>query len=94
MRAGSRPFGRVLDHDCRNRACIRSHPDHLEPVASAETIIRSDEFMAVHDRKTNWPQGHPCGDEDLRFKPSANGGAGARRCRERRSGEHETAVSD
>lgn len=88
------PVGRVLDHDCRNRVYINPHPDHLERVMSAKTLIRSDEFMALHDRKTNWPRGHPCGDEDLRFKPSASGGVGARRCRERKSGEHETAVSD
>lgn len=49
----------VLDHDCGNRTCTRTPPDHLEPVTSAETVIRSDEFMAVHDRKTNWPQGDP-----------------------------------
>ncbi|SIO87034.1 hypothetical protein BQ8420_14770 [Nocardiopsis sp. JB363] len=50
-------------------------------MTGAESILHRDEFMAVHDRKTNWPQGHPCGDEDLRFKPSANSGASARRCR-------------
>lgn len=56
----------VLDRDCRNRACI----------------LRRDEFMTVHDRKTNRPQSH------------SNGRAGTRRCRERKNGEYETAVFD
>lgn len=33
------PAGMVLDHLCRNRACVRA--DHLEPVTHHENVLRS-----------------------------------------------------
>ena len=38
---GEIPAGLVLDHTCRNRACVS--PDHLEPVTVAENNRRARE---------------------------------------------------
>lgn len=51
---GSIPGGLVLDHLCRNRACVR--PDHLEPVTHTENVRRGDRNQ--HLRKTVCDHGH------------------------------------
>jgi hypothetical protein len=41
---GSIPDGLVIDHLCRNRACV--NPDHMEPVTVWENTRRGENFMA------------------------------------------------
>lgn len=65
--------GLVLDHLCRNHACL--NPNHLEPVTVAENNLRGEGAMAVHARKTHCPQGHPYDEKNTQMKN------GARRCR-------------
>ena len=38
LMVGPVPDGLVMDHACRNRACVR--PDHVEPVTQSENVIR------------------------------------------------------
>lgn len=45
---GPIPEGLVIDHLCRNRACVRPHPDHLEPVTPAENDRRARAYVQKH----------------------------------------------
>lgn len=51
----------VLDHLCRNRACI--NVAHLEPVTVRENVIRG---RNAQREKTHCPHGHPLSDDNLR----------------------------
>ena len=48
--------GLVLDHLCRNRACV--NPDHLEPVTNRENLIRGKTKASENLTKVYCPRGH------------------------------------
>lgn len=58
VHVGPIPDGLVIDHLCRNRACMR--PDHLEPVSHAENVRRG----ASMERKTHCSSGHEFTEEN------------------------------
>lgn len=51
---GPIPAGMVLDHLCRNRACV--NPEHLEPVSQLENVRRG--ASAYGEIKKSCPRGH------------------------------------
>lgn len=52
------PAGLVIDHLCRNRACV--NPDHMEPVVQRENVMRSPIAIgALNAAKTHCAKGHP-----------------------------------
>lgn len=75
------PEGLVIDHLCRNRACV--NPDHLDAVPQRINILRGEgpltagRARAAFERaKTECPRGHPY-DLDNTYRTPA----GARQCR-------------
>jgi hypothetical protein len=68
--------GLVLDHLCRNRACV--NPSHLEPVTQRTNVLRSPAPPAKNAVKTHCDSGHEFTTENTYVMP---GGRGCRECR-------------
>ncbi len=72
---GPIPAGLVIDHLCRNRACV--NPAHMEPVTNRENILRGVSPHALNARKTHCKRDHEYTPENTYLTP-----AGLRQCRE------------
>ena len=84
------PDGLVIDHLCRNRACV--NPAHMEPVTPRENTLRGESPSAKAARKTHCYKGHPFSPDNTSIKPT-----GERRCltchRERERGRREAVAA-
>lgn len=65
--------GLVIDHLCRNRACV--NPWHLEPVTNKINLLRGVGFVARQAKQTHCKRHHPLSGENLYTH------AGQRTCR-------------
>ena len=71
---GEIPQGMVLDHICRNRACVA--PEHLEVVSQRENVLRGEGLAAQNSARTHCPRGHAYAGANLYVAPD-----GRRYCR-------------
>jgi hypothetical protein len=71
---GPIPDGLVIDHLCRNRACV--NPDHLEAVTDRVNILRGESPAACSARRSCCPKGHSYTEKNTYFYKD-----GSRACR-------------
>ena len=80
------PDGLVIDHLCRNRACLR--PGHLEAVTQRENILRGTAPPARYAAATSCGAGHPFTPENTIHRTRAAGGRDCRTCQRDRDARY------
>jgi hypothetical protein len=79
LMVGPIPSGLDIDHLCRNTRCV--NPGHLEPVTTAENLLRGEGICAQNARKTHCVHGHPLTGANV--KRTKDGGRVCRECMRR-----------
>ncbi|MEU9576278.1 HNH endonuclease signature motif containing protein [Streptomyces chilikensis] len=70
------PEGLVIDHLCRNRACV--NVAHMEAVTNRINILRGQTVTGANAAKTHCKHGHPFSPENTRL--TSNGRRACRTC--------------
>jgi hypothetical protein len=67
---GPIPDGLILDHLCRNRACV--NPDHLEAVTNEENLRRGMGYKVVNGLDPRCVRGHAYTPENTYHRPDGS----------------------
>ena len=62
---GPIPKGLVIDHICRNPACVR--PDHLRAVTQRQNLLHGPTIIVAEISRTECRKGHPLSGKNLRI---------------------------
>lgn len=85
---GMVPADRVVDHTCRNRACV--NPEHLEAVSQYVNTLRGESPPARNARKRHCVHGHEFTEANTIWK---NGRRNCRTCKKTRQAHLKKKVS-